>query len=219
MTLPIAERHAKSWGAPAIVRLVSLARVSDALAGGASACIVHRKLPSVFQDLALEVPSAPFARRAELGTNFSAQGLIEGAFSAPLGAALVEDIDQLVQTLVAVLPQATGTAELCVVTGDECRKFHVDHYALRLLVTYVGPGTELVRPEAVNWSALETGGDDFERANQWIVRDRSGIVRAQTGDAVLVRGSRDGSKRAAVHRSPPISSTGVHRLVFKLTLE
>lgn len=69
------------------------------------------------------------------------------------------------------------------ITGDACRKFHVDSVGFRLLVTYAGPGTQ--------WSM----GDPEAGA---------GIEEVPRCAVALFRGrKREGA--TTLHRSPPIS--------------
>jgi hypothetical protein len=100
-----------------------------------------------------------------------------------------------------------------------CRLENAHCYRLRLLVTYSGPGREVVRENALDRSALATGGDDVAFASERIVRDRRSIVRARAGDVVVLKGERFGSGLAAVHRSPPVAALRQSRLVLKFTVE
>jgi hypothetical protein len=69
------------------------------------------------------------------------------------------------------------------ITGDACRKFHVDSVGFRLLVTYAGPGTQ--------WSM----GDPEAGA---------GIEEVPRCAVALFRGrKREGA--TTLHRSPPLS--------------
>ncbi|MCB8882972.1 DUF1826 domain-containing protein [Acidisoma cellulosilytica] len=79
------------------------------------------------------------------------------------------------------------------VTDDSCGKFHVDAVGLRLLCTYVGPGTEWVDP----------GGK---------------IRRMTTMEVAVFKGSAfPGAGPRVLHRSPPLSTgtlVGQSRLVL-----
>lgn len=102
--------------------------------------------------------------------------------------------------------------------GDGCRKFHVDYMALRLLVTYAGPGTEHVLDPHVDRSWIGQTSVDLDECNARIVPDPRHVQRAQTGDVLVLKGEhfRGASGRGAVHRSPPIESVGARRLVLKI---
>ncbi|MCX7808218.1 MAG: DUF1826 domain-containing protein [Deltaproteobacteria bacterium] len=103
--------------------------------------------------------------------------------------------------------------------NDGCRKFHMDYLPLRLVVTYFGPGTEIIGGEgAVDRRFLRRGDLDPEEANHRVLTDPSKLIRAKAGDFVWLKGADYpglGGK-GAVHRSPPIEGTGVRRFVLRL---
>ncbi len=101
--------------------------------------------------------------------------------------------------LAAALAQVAGVASLRlrleVVTGDKCRRFHLDAVRCRLLCTYRGAGTEFG----------EGRGD----------ADPDPLRRLGRGEAAAFRGARwPGEPTAIVHRSPPIAGTGETRLLL-----
>ncbi|HVK66140.1 MAG TPA: DUF1826 domain-containing protein [Polyangium sp.] len=101
---------------------------------------------------------------------------------------------------------------------DQCRKFHVDYVRLRLVTTYLGPGTEWLPEDVVRREELAPAPLAPAEANRRIVRDPGKIRRANAGDVVLLKGERyPGTERAAVHRSPPIQELGVSRVVLIAT--
>lgn len=104
-----------------------------------------------------------------------------------------------------------------VVRGDACRKFHQDFVALRLLVTYAGPGTEWVEDEHVDRDALGRIDLSVEQANASVVPDPSRVRRAAAGDALVLKGAAfpRNEGRGAVHRSPPL---GADRACARLVL-
>lgn len=125
--------------------------------------------------------------------------------------------------LLASFRQLTGAravvAGLAVIDGDQCRRFHADYVRLRLLCTYVGPGTEWIAEEDVVTAERESE-EDFTLHNHKILRSGGVIERASTGDVVLMKGQSwpGNAGRGAIHRSPPIEADGLRRLVFRLTL-
>ena len=101
------------------------------------------------------------------------------------------------------------------VRSDQCRKFHVDYLQLRLISTYVGPGTEWVVAGDVRRDALSHPSFDPDQANRSIVRREAGVRRAQAGDVLLMKGRLGGD--GLVHRSPPIEALGLVRVVLVVT--
>lgn len=120
--------------------------------------------------------------------------------------------------LLARLADLAGTCRLRVSFGavrtDQCRKFHVDYVRYRLVTTYLGPGTEWVPEHAVDRAALAHPASCPCDANKSIVRDAAAVRHASAGDVLLMKGARHPSQLGAVHRSPPIESTGQVRVVL-----
>lgn len=89
------------------------------------------------------------------------------------------------------------------IAGDACRRWHADNVVLRLLCTYVGPGTQILPlPEA---APVVAGGEPASTATAW---------SAGTGDVVWMPGRRHPSAAPVVHRSPPIQGTGDVRVLL-----
>jgi hypothetical protein len=97
----------------------------------------------------------------------------------------------------ALLAQIAGAGavrlRLECIADDACRRFHADNVALRLLCTYLGPGTE--------WLPDPAAPDRLRRMPPLAVALLKG------------RGWGDGGA-ACVHRSPPIAGLGVRRLLL-----
>jgi hypothetical protein len=140
--------------------------------------------------------------------------------SAPpsVRGALAEDVDRCLQWLSAAAGPRPVLATLGSVIGDECTRFHQDFVRVRLLVTYAGPGTVLVRRSAVDRHALaHPVACEFE-ANRAIVRDPSAVTSAVRGDVVLLKGGAWPSiEHGAVHRSPSVRRAEDRRVVLALT--
>lgn len=90
-----------------------------------------------------------------------------------------------------------------------CPKFHVDRCELRMVTTYVGPGTEWVPESGVNREAL----NQRDQTNDDIVPDTDAIQRLPTFSVAVTRGVGDPNvpSRGLVHRSPELSQ-GERRL-------
>ena len=118
---------------------------------------------------------------------------------------------------IQVTPHAP--AQLYTTASDDCRKFHVDNHRVRLVCTYAGPGTEVVPSAFVNREHLCATDGGPDRVNALIVPDPQRVVRCQAGDAIVMKGQRyhGGRREGAVHRSPPVSGTGLTRLVLVIT--
>lgn len=108
------------------------------------------------------------------------------------------EMDAHLSFLIGLLADLTGVESVGVrarnANASMCPRFHVDHIPLRLLCTYLGPGTQWL-DEAKAGCAARIGD-----------RDRHGVVRqAEPGDLVLLKGDgwHENEGGGAVHRSPP----------------
>lgn len=126
-----------------------------------------------------------------------------------------------VAVLLGRFAELSGSGRLRVSFGavrtDQCRKFHVDHVRYRLVTTYAGPGTEWVPGGAVRRRALGGSAACPAEANREIVRSESAVRRAVAGEVLVMKGARHEGGGGAVHRSPPIESTGRTRVVLIAT--
>lgn len=121
-------------------------------------------------------------------------------------AALVDDVLGLAQRFMAVMRCPVVDLRLEVLHHDACWKFHRDYVAARMLTTYRGPGTEWVA-QADSATALS------------LQRSYDGPMHRFPRHAVgLFKGNRASPSRGVVHRSPPIASAGVTRLLLCLNL-
>jgi hypothetical protein len=137
---------------------------------------------------------------------------------ASLRDALVADVSMLLGYFVAVARTGRCGLFFGVIRDDQCRKFHVDAVAMRIVTTYVGPGTEWLSDDVVDRAALARLIECRSNANVAILRDPSRVRCAQAGDLLVLKGSRDPNAggRGAVHRSPPLREREV-RLVLIAT--
>jgi len=102
--------------------------------------------------------------------------------------------------------------ELNTVKSDQCRLFHTDSVHLRMICTYLGPGTQICRDSNANRDYLGKG-DNYK-----IVRDWKKIYQAKTGEYCFLEGDLHPERRGigVIHRSPPIEKDGLTRLVLKI---
>jgi hypothetical protein len=138
-----------------------------------------------------------------LGAHFDASG-------TPFGEscdAFVADIASLVAKFAALAAARSVRLRLNVVTGDDCCRWHRDCVPLRLICTYIGPGTLWIPPALVA-AALAKPDDDAPQ-----------VLALEAGDVALFKGCGwpgQGHDVGVVHRSPRIAGTGITRLVLVL---
>jgi len=92
------------------------------------------------------------------------------------------------------------------IDGDACWRFHRDNVDLRLLTTYRGPGTQ--------WVQNRYAARAIARQERY-AGPIAGVPRFAVA---LFRGDEISAGAGIVHRSPPISGSGVTRLLFCLNL-
>jgi len=156
-------------------------------------------------------------RPGPLGASAAEPGL-----DAPLSdrfGAFAPDVLMLSRWLAHVAGCVEVRARMVSLDDDQCRLFHVDAPALRILSTYVGPGTQWVDNDAVRRERLGTGGLSADAFNRALLLPGAAVYQARAGWVCLQKGDAypGGLGRAVVHRSPPIEGTGTRRL--RLTLE
>jgi len=143
------------------------------------AALARLDLDSI-NDIALDAIDAP------LDDSLRAAGHPE-AIVAPLAA----DIAGLLDRHAALTGRDRPALRLEVVETDACRRFHADYVTLRLLCTYVGPGTQ--------WHRVATPG---------------AIEQVPTGAVALFKGRLLLDPPTLLHRSPPIMAAGGRRLML-----
>jgi hypothetical protein len=118
---------------------------------------------------------------------------------APRSAFAIE-LRRLIVLFAGVERKMTVRIKLEVEREDRCRYFHTDRVGLRLLCTYLGPGTEWVPDDFVERAAL--GGGD----NAAIVPDPRRVERLAPFWVGLFKGDLhpDCLGSGCIHRSPPI---------------
>ena len=113
-------------------------------------------------------------------------------------ARLIDDIAAQAHVFAGLMRARWLRLRLDRVTGNACRRFHIDAVTARLVCTYRGPGTQY---------GISRDGAEPAR-----------VFSVPTGAPILLRGTlwRDGPPSGLLHRSPPIEGTGQVRLVLVL---
>lgn len=113
---------------------------------------------------------------------------------------LAADITTLAQQFAALFSASQLRVRMETVTGNACKKFHVDYVRARLITTYLGGGSE--------WGYSHEGNEPTD------------VQQFSTGDVTIFKGARyEGYNNPTVlHRSPPIAGTGLKRYVLCIDL-
>lgn len=127
--------------------------------------------------------------------------------------ALIDDIVSLAQAVAYLFESQTVGIRLRILTEAMCPRFHCDNLPVRLVTTYLGPGSEWLPEEAVNRDGL--GAPTPDRPE--IVLKPDAVQTLKAGDIALIKGSGwEGCEHSAlVHRSPSLNE-GQKRLLLTI---
>ena len=103
----------------------------------------------------------------------------------------VSDMSEICQIFCDTLN--SKSISFCLGTERGCSRYHIDNVPMRLLVTYMGQGTEWLPNEIANRNAFEEG-----LPNEKIVKDSSKIKSIKTFNVAIFRGGAAG----LLHRTP-----------------
>lgn len=166
---------------------------------GVNLAVWQRRLPAQVEDFATLVVSLgqSLADQRVLDVNEheppQLPGLLQEAADLHGYEGFVADVTWLVSAYTCLVGARRVGLRLRVLQGAMCPRFHVDNVPLRLLTTYVGPGSE--------W--LEEGA--IERAGLHLAAAPVDNIRAlQVGEVAVVKGEKWLGNEGAglIHRSP-----------------
>ena len=170
-----------------------------------SIAVYQRNLQSLESDLSIAI---------EKKVNFQVDGethkiasLLKVFFTENLPEcnALLNDITWVLAQFHVVANASSYRMLLSTVSSNMCRKFHTDINDVRLLCTYVGPGTLWVSEDEKNGIVDEELPINENQVNQ-----------AVTGDVLVLKGALHPEGNPIVHRSPLIEETGDKRLLLRI---
>jgi hypothetical protein len=152
-----------------------------------------------------------------------AQVIPTGVYDAV--ASLEFDIASVVTEYCKVADTPRAVVELTLLRKTLCSKYHVDHVPLRVMVTYLGAGTEILSESAS--LAISLTSDRIGRGAGDVVKRLVGQgggffgqkTCANTCEVVLMKGEKwsGNAGRAIVHRSPDVDACcGEWRLTLKV---
>lgn len=119
--------------------------------------------------------------------------LIEAGYAEPIAGLLARDIELLVRRHTALTGEDRLGVKLEVIETDACRRFHADFVTMRLLCSYVGPGTQWCHTDATD-----------------------AVCDVPTGAVALFKGRLLLDPPTVLHRSPPIVARGERRLMLTI---
>ncbi len=124
---------------------------------------------------------------------------------------LFDDISELLGLFEKTTQASSFRLVLTTVSTNMCSRFHTDINDLRMLCTYVGPGTLWLPDAFVNRKAHQAG-----KQNENIIPEEALIQQTQTGDVVILKGALYPEANPVLHRSPTIEEKGEKRLLLRI---
>jgi hypothetical protein len=122
------------------------------------------------------------------------------------------DLRRLANLYFSISDDRDVTLRLVTTDDDDCSRYHVDRTHLRLLCTYRGPGTEWLSNDQVDRLAQGTGAP-----NEEIIRFGEPSRFEPFWVGILKGDAYPGNAGyGLVHRSPPITGSGLTRVLFCL---
>lgn len=178
---------------------ISTQVLTDIVQEGVNLAVWQRRLPAQVED---------FARLAvSLGQSLADQRVLEVSEHEPAlipdlleetadlhgYESFVADVRWLVSAYTCLLGARRVGLRLRVLQGAMCPRFHVDNVPVRLLTTYVGPGSEWLEEGAIQRAGLHLAEAPVDN-----------IRSLQPGDVALLKGEKWLGNEGAglVHRSP-----------------
>ena len=173
--------------------------LSDVLQDGVNLAVWRRRLPAQLEDFAALVTSLgqPLADQRVIEVNEQRMPVLPDLLRevADLHGyeSFVADVTWLVAAYTCLVGARRVGLRLRVLDAPMCPCFHVDNVPLRLLTTYVGPGSEWLQEHASPRGELHTEQPSVDN-----------IQYLQAGDVAVLKGERwQGNEGAGlVHRSP-----------------
>ncbi len=123
-------------------------------------------------------------------------------------SSLFEDISEILRLFERTTKASSFRLLLSTVSTNMCRKFHTDINNVRLLCTYIGPGTLWLPDDAVDPKSLHPRKE--------LVIDEQKIQQVATGDVVLLKGALYPDANPILHRSPSIEEQGEKRILLRI---
>lgn len=184
-------------------------------------CVVPRTVDSTIHDyLAQNAHHMAPGFRVVLNTKQAIRPQIGGQltlFDGDGKEALLADMAHIATIYADLLDCPHIGIRLEILSHAMCPKFHIDRTGIRLLCTYLGPGTEWLDEAYCNRNAFTTPASAQDAFHEALILHPQGIHQAAEQALVLLKGSLwQGNQHAgAVHRSPQIE-TGSTRVVLAL---
>lgn len=123
-----------------------------------------------------------------------------------IGAALSQDIAQLVDMFCYLFNQKRAGIRLTVLDRAMCPRFHVDKIPCRLVTTYQGVATQWLEHNNIDRTKLGAGSQGKLDEQSGLLKHANQINQLTVGDVALLKGENwdESEGYGLVHRSPPV---------------
>ncbi|WP_437926760.1 DUF1826 domain-containing protein [Sorangium sp. So ce291] len=137
--------------------------------------------------------------------------LAAGAPPSPGREAFLQDVRGLISLFADLTGCPRVGVRLARLDKPMCPRLHADMVTVRLVTTYVGPGTEWAEHEAVRRDRLGHRANGIPDEVSGVLRAGARLRRMEPFDVGLLKGEAwpGNQDRGAVHRSPPGTSPRV----------
>lgn len=160
--------------------------------------------------------------RTVRGWSLTLEGAPDGALEDALrerlpvpdqAQALIDDVMGLARLMASLLAVKSLRIKLRLLEETMCPRFHCDNVTVRLVISWLGPGSEWLPEYALDRRGLGAPSPDKPE----IVVDASAIEQLATGDVALIKGSAwcGVGRGGLVHRSPSLAP-GQRRLMMSI---
>lgn len=121
--------------------------------------------------------------------------------------ALLADVEMLANLYIDLMGCPNLGLRLEVLHGAMCPKFHVDRTGIRLLCTYLGPGTEWLDDQYADRSKLGISTANICDADSGLILNYAGQHQVPVFAIALLKGSlwQGNTQRGLIHRSPAVA--------------
>ena len=132
--------------------------------------------------------------------------------------AFAAEIDFLVELYCDLLGCPAAGVRLEVMRHAMCPRFHVDHTGIRLLCTYLGPGTEWLEDSCADRSKLGPRSAHITDEESGLILDSAGIHCLAPFSIALLKGSawQHNERGGVIHRSPQLDGSAHPRVLLAI---
>lgn len=127
--------------------------------------------------------------------------------AGPGREAMVAEIAWLASLLTTLLDCDGVSWRIEVLNKAMCPRFHIDRTGIRLVSTWLGPGTEWLAGEQLSRHKLGQGSGGLPDEASGLM-DGQQVGQSQPGEVLLLKGSlwQGNAGKGAVHRSPQVAA-------------